>query len=167
MIDLRPATPSDVHAIADLLTELDRFYGATEDEPVAGRLPYIRDALFADPPTVYAILAWDSNRLVGLASYSFLWPAAGLTRSLYLKELFVTEGTRQHGIGRQLMSELCRIARDANCSRVEWTTDNDNPIAQGFYAKLGVPPVTSKLFYRLSGDALAEMAASPAPASST
>ena len=35
----------------------------------------------------------------GMASYSFLWPAAGLTRSLYLKELYVAQDWQRQGIG--------------------------------------------------------------------
>jgi hypothetical protein len=37
---------------------------------------------------------------------------------------------------------------------VEWTTDQDNPDAQRFYAELGVPVRQSKLFYRVEGDGL-------------
>ncbi|TMC03517.1 MAG: GNAT family N-acetyltransferase [Chloroflexi bacterium] len=162
MITLRPAAPNDVQAIAILLGEVDRFYGATEDEPVAERLPMIREVLFGNPPSAHALLAWDDDVLVGLASYSVLWPAAGVTRSLFLKELYVTETTRRHGAGQMLMSELCRIALKTQCSRVEWTTDADNPISQQFYAKIGVPPDTSKLLYRVSGDALARLATSVA-----
>jgi GNAT superfamily N-acetyltransferase len=56
---------------------------------------------------------------VGFASYSFLWPAAGLTQSLYLKELFVTAKARRQGVGQALMERLIDIAKKAGCSRVE------------------------------------------------
>lgn len=36
-----------------------------------------------------------------------------------------------------------------DCSRVEWTTDEDNIEAQQFYEKLGVPANPSKIFYRV------------------
>jgi len=49
----------------------------------------VRAALFADPPLARALLAWDGHVLAGLASYSFLWPADGLSAGLYLKELYV------------------------------------------------------------------------------
>ncbi len=56
------------------------------------------------------------------------------------------------------MSGLCRTARDMGCRRVEWTADSDNPVALSFYDRLGIPPNSSKLFYRLDGDVMAEMA---------
>jgi GNAT superfamily N-acetyltransferase len=158
MITLRPAEPTDAEAVASLLTEVDRYYGATEEEPLAQRLPLIRSALFETPQSAYALLAWEEDHLVGLAAYSFLWPAAGVTRSVYLKELYVSEPSRKRGVGHLLMSELCRVARDNGCDRVEWTADADNPIALSFYSTLGVPPESSKVFYRLAGDAMAQMA---------
>src|SRR5215471_11917760 len=112
MITLRHATPTDVEALASLLTEVDRYYGATEDEPFSQRAPLIQAALFDTPPSAYTVLAFDGDRLVGLAAYSFLWPAAGVTRSLFLKELYVSEASRQRGIGRRLMAVLFRIAHE-------------------------------------------------------
>lgn len=158
MITLRHATPTDVEVIASLLTEVDRYYGATEEEPNSQRAPLIQAALFDTAPSAYTLLAFDGDRPVGLAAYSFLWPAAGVTRSLYLKELYVSEASRQQGVGRRLMAELCRVADQNGCERVEWTADTDNPIALSFYETLGVPPVSSKVFYRLVGDDVKQMA---------
>ena len=148
------AEPADVRALADIAEEMDRFYGAAKVEPAEIRMRQISEALFHDPPSAYALLAWNNNRLIGFASYSFLWPAVGLTRSLYLKELYVSEAARGQGIGKLLMQHLYNIAAKQGCSRVEWTTDRDNLDAQGFYSQLGVPVQASKLFYRIEGDDL-------------
>jgi GNAT superfamily N-acetyltransferase len=87
--------------------------------------------------------------VAGLAAYSFLWPAAGVTRSLYLKELFVRATARRLGIGKLLMRELHAVAAEQRCSRVEWTADTDQPDAQRFYAALGAEVLATKLFYRV------------------
>lgn len=157
MITLAPAKQTDVEAMASILAEVDEYYGATREEPSDERLRLISEAVFGPRPPAHVLLAWDDDRLVGLASYSFLWPAAGVTRSIYLKELYVVQQSRRHGIGRLLMSELCRIALDNGCSRVEWTADTDNPAALRFYETLGVPPNSTKRMYRLHGDAMALM----------
>ncbi len=83
-----------------------------------------------------------------MAAYSFLWPTVGLTRSLYLKELYVAQACRGRGIGRLLMQALFGLAAKHGCSRVEWTTDRGNTSAQAFYHRLGLPVHASKLFYR-------------------
>ena len=55
------------------------------------------------------LLARDEDGvLAGFASYSFLWPAVGLTASLYLKELYVAASRQRHGVGTLLMQGLCR-----------------------------------------------------------
>jgi GNAT superfamily N-acetyltransferase len=147
-----------VEAFAALAEEMDRFYGATETEPLDLRLQQINDALFSNPPAAYALIAWDEDRPIGFATYSFLWPAAGLTRSLFLKELYVTQATRRTGIGELLMRNLAQVALKHGCSRLEWNTDQPNTQAQQFYAKLGVQVDESKLFYRAQGDTLRTLA---------
>ena len=158
MITVTTAQPAQAKAIAEIAEEMDRFYGATKMEPQETRIRQIGEALFSDPPSAYSLLVWDDGELVGFAAYSFLWPAIGLTRSLYLKELYVSTKARRTGIGKLLMQHLYDIAVKNNCSRVEWTTDNDNREAQLFYAELGVPIKESKLFYRIEGDELSQRA---------
>jgi GNAT superfamily N-acetyltransferase len=92
--------------------------------------------------------------VVGLASYSYLWPAAGATHSLFLKELYVRDSARRHGIASALIDALRSIAAQAGCSRMEWLADRDNPAALAFYEALGVTPLNGKLVYRLDSEAL-------------
>jgi GNAT superfamily N-acetyltransferase len=148
MLVVAPAEPRHVPAMAAVLAEMDRFYGAADVEPLGPRIRQITDALFGEPPAAYALLAWKDAQLVGLATYSFLWPAVGVTRSLYLKELYVAAAHRRKGIGSLLMDAVFEIAEKGGCSRVEWTTDRESADAQRFYDRLGVRVNDSKLFYR-------------------
>ena len=133
-------------ALADLLAERDRFYGVTGPDPEPAA---IADALFGPVTAGRALVAVHDGAVAGLAAYSFLWPAAGVTRSLYLKELFVRATARRLGIGRLLMRELHAVAAEHRCSRLEWTADTDQPDAQRFYAALGAEVLATKLFYRV------------------
>lgn len=148
MIRVDDAVPGDEGRIAALCAELDGYYGDEPEGTPAERARIVRDALFGVPPLAYALLAWDGPGLAGMAAYSFLWPAAGLTASLYLKELYVGAGYRRSGVGRVLMDGLGAIAARRGLSRVEWTTDTGNEGAQAFYEALGAKPLTSKVFYR-------------------
>lgn len=102
-------------------------------------------------PVARVLLAIDGRDAVGLATYSFLWPATGVTASLYLKELYVRDSYRGHGIGRRLMARLGAIAAESDCARIEWTADRDNAHAQAFYAHLGLATNTEKIMYRVNG----------------
>jgi len=148
-ITVSPARLAHLTAIAQLLDEMARFYGTATAGPVDQRHRQVREALFATPPAARALLACDQSRLAGIARYSFLWPAAGLTCSLYLKELYVATAYRHRGIGTLLISSLIEVASEHGCSRVEWTADSASAAAQAFYSKLGIPPLPSKIFYRI------------------
>jgi GNAT superfamily N-acetyltransferase len=148
LITLADAGPGDEDAIARLCTELDRFYGAASAGTPTERAAQVRAVLFTDPPMARALLAWDGTTLAGFAAYSFLWPAAGLTASLYLKELYVARAHRRGGTGKLIMERLYGIAVSKGCSRVEWTTDTGNTAAQAFYDALGATPLPTKIFYR-------------------
>jgi ribosomal protein S18 acetylase RimI-like enzyme len=161
MFTVRSAEPGDVAAMAELFREMDEFYGETITEPATTKIDQINSVLFADPPLAYAILAWDGSNLVGMAAYSFLWPAALTTKSLYLKELYVSKSYRRHGIGKLLMEHVFKAAIDTDCSRVEWTTDDNTTEAQRFYRKLGFPANSSKTFYRVEGGELLSSLSSP------
>ena len=149
MIDVSPARPADIEAIAALLAEMDRFYGAAQPEAAGQRMRQISEAILAGPPSACALVARDGAALAGIASYSLLWPAVGLTRSVYLKELYVSGGYRRQGVGKLLMNGIFDVAAKLGCSRVEWTTDTGNAGAQAFYESLGVPVQRSKIFYRV------------------
>ena len=149
VITVSPAESRDAAAIAALLGDLSRFYGATESEPPERRIGQISEAIFTSPPTAYALLARDGDQVAGLAAYSYLWPAVGATRSLYLKELYVPDAYRRQGVGKLLMRAIFATAGTLGCSRVEWTTDAGNTAAQAFYAKLGLAAYPSKIFYRV------------------
>jgi GNAT superfamily N-acetyltransferase len=148
------AEPSHAEAIAVLAEEMDHFYGAAEVDPLEYRLQQINEAIFAAQPSAFALLAWEQDQLVGLAAYSFLWPAVGLTRSLFLKELYVAETARRAGVGNQLMRALFDIAVKHNCSRVEWQTETANDSARAFYFTLGVREFEGKVFFRVEGEEL-------------
>lgn len=150
MIMVTAPTPDDVTAIAALLAEMDTFYGDTSTESDAARCRQIEAALFGPVPAAYALTATIDGAVVGIATYSFLWPAVGLTRSLYLKELYVARTVQRRSVGRHLMDGLQDAARASGCSRVEWTTDVDNSDAQRFYESLGFTVNSGKLFYRAS-----------------
>ncbi|MFF8285509.1 GNAT family N-acetyltransferase [Streptomyces albus] len=141
------ATAADVEAISELLGEIEAYYGG---DPAPVDVDQVRQALFGDPPAASVLLArGDDGDVLGMASYTRLWPASGADTSLYLKELFVRERARRQGVAAALMERLKEEAAALGCSRLEWTADQDNPPALRFYEALGMQQHTGKTFYRL------------------
>lgn len=158
MINVRQATEHDAPAIVALLEGLDAFYGEAPVSTRDVREQQVRELLFGAVPVATVLLALEGADVAGIASFSILWPAAGVTHSLYVKELYVDDSFRRRGVGRQLMVRICAIAEQTGCSRVEWTTDQSNPTAQAFYQSLDVPVNPTKLNYRIDGNSLARLA---------
>nr|MDT0660787.1 GNAT family N-acetyltransferase [Micromonospora sp. DSM 115978] len=148
---IRSAAVGDTDLLATLIEEVERFYGAVEIEDIAVRRAQVKQALFEVVPLAYALIAENGEGdPVGFAAYSFLWPAAGSTHSLFLKELYVREQGRRQGVATGLMRELHDIAAARpGCSRIEWMTDRDNPGARSFYRALGLPEFDGKIVYRV------------------
>lgn len=143
---IEKATEADVDTLSGLLGEVEAYYGGPADPADPGQ---IRAALFGPQPVATVLIAREEDEVLGFASYSFLWPAAGADTSIFLKELFVREDHRRGGVAGQLMEAVQQAGRVAGCSRLEWTADADNPAALHFYEALGVDPRKDKPFYRL------------------
>jgi hypothetical protein len=84
---IRAADRSDSKIVATMIEEIERYYGATAIQPFEERLAQVEAALFGTPPLAFLLLALVDGEVVGLAAYSFLWPAAGSTHSLFLNSL--------------------------------------------------------------------------------
>ena len=157
-VHLAPLQLHDVEPFLELADEMDAFYGQTSFDR-AMRSERLREALFSDPPRAYSIVAWNEGDVVGVSSYSFLWPAEDMTTSLYLKELYVATSHRNQGVGRLLVSKTCEIAREQQCTRVELATELSNRVAQGVYARLGMPVIQIEAVrYRLGKEDIARIA---------
>jgi ribosomal protein S18 acetylase RimI-like enzyme len=139
------ATPADIEVISVILGEIESYYGGKD---VPGDQEQIEAALFGEHAVATVLLARDGDDVLGLASYSLLWPAAGAESSVFLKELYVRAPHRRRGVARALLEQLRAEATAAGCARVEWTADRDNPPALALYEGLGFEQHTGKAFYR-------------------
>jgi ribosomal protein S18 acetylase RimI-like enzyme len=138
--NIRKARPDDVLSLVALNARIGRYYGDADTESRDEASRRTSTALFAEGASAVAIVAWtveNSSRAVGLAAYSYLWPAIGSTESLFLKELFVDEEFRRRGLARRLLIDVFTAAIERQCSRVEWTADRGNAPAEKLYEGLG------------------------------
>lgn len=143
------ATRADVVTLALLLDEIEEHYGGRARGPSPERLERLAALLFGAHPPAFVALARVDREVVGMASYSFLWPAAGDTQSLFLKELYVRAPHRRHGVADALMRHMHTVARTHGCSRMEWTTESDNTAARTFYGAQPAEIRSDKVFYRV------------------
>ena len=92
---------------------------------------------FFDPnEPVYALVAVESDRVVGLVHYLYHRSTTRTTDVCYLQDLFTQESMRGRGIGRSLVEAVVVAARRAGSGRVYWQTQADNHAGRLLYDKL-------------------------------
>ncbi|MBW8802345.1 MAG: GNAT family N-acetyltransferase [Catenulisporales bacterium] len=154
---IRSAVPADIPMIRTLIAELAEY----EREPQAAKATdqQLHDALFAEHPAVFALMAEDdaTGAVAGFALYFLNFSTWTGTHGIHLEDLFVRPDARGGGYGKALLRELARIACQRGYSRVEWAVLDWNEPSIAFYKSLGAVPKDEWLTMRLAGDALREL----------
>lgn len=154
---IRRATPSDLDTIIQLVHCLAEY----EREPDAVKLD--RDTfarhLFGPHPFAEVLLAeTPAGESAGFALFFHNFSTWEGRPGIYLEDLFVRPELRGHGYGKALLVELARIAVARDCARLEWAVLDWNEPSIQFYRSLGARPMDEWTTYRVSGDALDNLA---------
>ena len=146
MIELRAAEPDDVPVIFDLVGELADYERLRTK--MVGKVEDLRRHLFGEPRFAHALIArWDGEP-AGFALYYFNYSTFLCRPGLYLEDLFVRPAFRSRSIGKALLSELEKRARELDCGRLEWAVLDWNQSAIDFYHRFGARPNEGWTLYR-------------------
>jgi len=154
---VRPATRADTSALLSLirgLAEYERLSHLVEATESS-----LAEALFAPDAHAEALLAESDGEAVGFALYFHNFSTFLGRKGLYLEDLFVKPQYRRRGIGRALLLACARIAHERGCGRFEWMALDWNTPAIEFYKSLGAVEHPEWRLLRVTGDALARLAA--------
>jgi GNAT superfamily N-acetyltransferase len=154
---IRPAVDDDVDALVQLirdLAEYERSPASVEIEP-----EQLRMALFGDSPTVFAHVADEGGRILGMAIWFLNFSTWTGRSGIYLEDLYVRREERAQGIGRALIAALASIALQAGYGRIDWSVLDWNEPAIRFYRSVGATPMDEWTGFRLSGPGIAALAA--------
>jgi GNAT superfamily N-acetyltransferase len=77
---------------------------------------------------------------------------------IYLEDLFVEPEHRGKGIGKALLIQLAKIAVERGYGRLQWSVLDWNTPSIEFYRRLGAVAQDEWTVYRVTGDALAQLA---------
>ena len=155
-ITLRPATGEDVGLILDFIRQLAD-YVKLSDEVVADE-DQLRKTLFGERQVAEVVIASFDGEPAGFALFVHNYSTFLGQPGIYLEDLFVVPPLRGHGIGRVLFSFLAGIAIERGCGRLEWAVHDWNEPAIRFYERLGAQAMDEWTVFRVTGDALVELA---------
>jgi len=155
MLSIRPAAVSDV----PLLLRFSREFAEFERQPgavVIDEATLIRDGFGPQPKFRCMIAEWDGEPVGYALFFAFYssWKGSGI----FLEDLFVRESLRGRGIGRALLSQVARIARQEGAFGIRWEVLDWNESAIKFYKSLGGQFFDEWRQVLLQGDALNRLA---------
>jgi GNAT superfamily N-acetyltransferase len=153
---IRPARPDDVPTILALIRELATY--EREPDAVVATEADLTSALFGERPALFGLIAEDGDAIAGFALWFLNFSTWIGRHGIYLEDLYVRPEFRGHGHGRELLTELARIADERGYGRVEWSVLDWNESAQSFYSSLGAVPMQEWTTWRVSGAALPGLA---------
>ena len=116
-------------------------------------------ALFGPRPAAEALIATVGSEPAGFALFFHSYSTFLGRRSLWLEDLFVQPAHRRQGCAQALLHALAALAVERGCGRFEWAVLDWNEQAIAFYRALGATVMPDWRIVRVTGPALAELAA--------
>ncbi len=153
---IRNAVPDDSAVILQFIREL-AIYEKAEHEVLA-TVDTIKSSIFGPNSSTYAVMCEKLGEPIGFAVYFYNYSTWLAKNGLYLEDLYVTPAARGTGAGKALLKHLARIAVDKKCGRFEWSVLDWNTPAIQFYESLSAKPQPEWIGYRLTGQALLDLA---------
>jgi GNAT superfamily N-acetyltransferase len=136
-LHIRPVVDGDFPAWHPLWDGYNAFYGREGPTALPEDITRITWQRFLDPAEpMFALVAEDQGRIVGLAHYLFHRSMIRVENTCYLSDLFTDPSQRGRGVGRALIEAVYGQARQAGIKRVYWQTHITNAAGRQLYDKM-------------------------------
>ena len=155
-LTIRPAREDEVPLVLQFVRELAE-YEHLLHEVVATEEGLRRD-LFGPRPYAEVVFACLDGAPVGFALFFHNYSTFLGKPGIYLEDLFVRPNVRGKGVGQALLQWLAAEAVRRDCGRLEWAVLDWNEPAIRFYRSLGARAMEEWGIFRLTGDALKNVA---------
>ena len=134
---VRPVRRTDYERWLPLWDGYNAFYERSGPTALPAEITAATWSRFFDPSEpVHALVAEESDELIGLTHYLFHRSTTRLRHTCYLQDLFTVERARGRGVGRRRVEAVYQAARAAGSARVYWQTHVTNETARVLYDKI-------------------------------
>jgi len=155
-LEIRRATENDIPLLFSFIKELAEYEKLSGE--VTATEKNLRESLFGSRPAAEALFGYWDNKPVGFAVFLHNFSTFLGRPGLYLEDIYVKPEYRGKGIGRALLVYLASLARERGCGRMEWAVLDWNESAIKFYKGLNAVPMDEWTVFRLTGEALDNLA---------
>ena len=154
-ITVRPPTAQDIPVLASLFAEMQRHYRrpVTDEQAVEAATLACQPVRYTFDPRV--LVAFVDDAIAGSIVLNVTFPAFELSRSLYIRDLYVARSMRRFGVGQTLVKAAARLTYSQGFSALDWTTETGNAAARQMYKSCGAR-VLERTYYRLAREDMNE-----------
>jgi GNAT superfamily N-acetyltransferase len=156
---IRRAVPDDIPTIHQLIRDLAQYERLLESVRVTQQ--QLRESFFSESPNVFCdLVVTDDGDVVGFAVWFLNYSTWLGTHGIFLEDLFVSPEYRGHGYGKALLVHLAQECVANGYQRLKWSVLDWNQPSIDFYRSIGAEPMDEWTEFRLTGDALSNLAGS-------
>lgn len=149
-LKIRRAGRSDIPNILMLIKELAEYEKLLQE--VVTTEKHLEEAIFGDKKLVEVLIAEFNGELAGQTIFFHNFSTFIGRPRLYIEDLYVRPQFRGKGIGKALLNEVIKLAKERNCGRVEWVVLDWNQPAIEFYKSIGAKAMDEWTIFRLTED---------------
>ncbi len=154
-VAFRDAERKDVPLILQFIKEIAA-YEKMSDQVIADETTLETWIFDKEKAEVFFVL--EEGKEVGFALYFHNFSTFVGRGGIYLEDVYIRPEYRGKGYGKAILKKLAAIAVERGCGRMEWVCLDWNQPSIDFYLSLGTQPMSDWTLYRLTGDALAQLA---------
>lgn len=158
IFEIKAATAQDVPLILSFIKELAEYEKLLHE--VVATEAILKETLFGGQTHAEVIIGYLNQTPVSFALYFHNFSTFLGRPGIYLEDLFVKPEARAKGIGQKMLAYLAHLAKSRKCGRLEWWVLDWNETAIGFYKRIGAKAMDEWTVYRVTDQALDDLAAS-------
>ena len=150
------AVPQDCEVILELIKDLAEYEKAPHE--VKATVKDLEATLFSSQPSAFCDLVKVDGETVGFAIWFLNYSTWQGKYGIYLEDLFIKPEFRGAGYGKALLKHLAKLCIENGYGRLQWWVLDWNKPAIDFYLSLGAKAMDEWTVFRVSGDALQNLA---------
>jgi GNAT superfamily N-acetyltransferase len=158
IFEIKPATIDDAPLILSFIKELAEYEKLLHE--VVATADILKETLFGNQAHAEVVIGYLGGVPVSFALYFHNFSTFLGRPGIYLEDLFVKPEARGKGIGQKMLAYLAHLAKSRKCGRLEWWVLDWNETAIGFYKRIGAKAMDEWTVYRVTDQALDDLAAS-------
>ncbi|MFW5879395.1 MAG: GNAT family N-acetyltransferase [bacterium] len=98
-------------------------------------------------PTAFVLFAINEDNYIGMATCFYSFSTFHAKNLINIHDIIILPDYRGKGVGKKLMQEIIKMAKNNNCIKVTLEVRHDNNRAKSLYRSLGFSDTTPPMYF--------------------